>query len=143
MRKLVEDFWKGEHLKTATTSSIRRTSGGRICGKPAVTWIWYKENMYAPMEIERQQYYLETDELPLPHPYLQEPNLRSYRELPMRYAERGTVYRYERCGRAAGLLRVRGFTQDDAHHFCRPDQMPEEIDRTLRFSPAHAARISD
>jgi threonyl-tRNA synthetase len=58
---------------------------------------------------------------------------RSYRELPIRYAEMGTVYRYERSGVLHGLLRVRGFTQDDAHHFCRPDQMPDEIDFVLNF----------
>ncbi len=60
--------------------------------------------------------------------------MRSYRELPLRYAEEGTVYRYERSGVMHGLMRVRGFTQDDAHHFCRPDQMPGEIDFVLNFS---------
>ncbi len=68
------------------------------------------------------------------HVYIYKSHLRSYRELPIRYAERGTVYRYERSGVLHGLLRVRGFTQDDAHHFCRPDQMPAEIDFALNFS---------
>jgi threonyl-tRNA synthetase len=68
------------------------------------------------------------------HLYIYKSSLRSYRDLPLRYAEEGTVYRYERSGVLHGLMRVRGFTQDDAHHFCRPDQMPDEIDFTLNFS---------
>jgi threonyl-tRNA synthetase len=68
------------------------------------------------------------------HLHIYKSSLRSYRDLPMRYAEKGTVYRYERSGVLHGLMRVRGFTQDDAHHFCRPDQMPEEIDFVLGFS---------
>jgi threonyl-tRNA synthetase len=67
------------------------------------------------------------------HLQIYKSHTRSYRELPLRYAERGTVYRYEPSGTLHGLLRVRGFTQDDAHHFCRPDQMPEEIDFVLDF----------
>ena len=67
------------------------------------------------------------------HLHIYKSHTRSYRELPLRYAERGTVYRYERSGMLHGLLRVRGFTQDDAHHFCRPDQMPAEIDFVLEF----------
>jgi threonyl-tRNA synthetase len=68
------------------------------------------------------------------HLYIYKSSLRSYRDLPLRFAEEGTVYRYERSGVLHGLMRVRGFTQDDAHHFCRPDQMPAEIDFTLDFS---------
>jgi threonyl-tRNA synthetase len=67
------------------------------------------------------------------HLHIYKSRTRSYRDLPMRFAEQGTVYRYERSGVLHGLLRVRGFTQDDAHHFCRPDQMPDEIDFTLDF----------
>jgi threonyl-tRNA synthetase len=89
--------------------------------------------MYAPLDIEGQQYYLKPMNCPF-HVQIFKSRTRSYRDLPLRYAEWGTVYRYERSGVLHGLLRVRGFTQDDAHLFCRPDQMPEEIDRVLEFS---------
>lgn len=94
---------------------------------------FYKENMYAPISIEEQDYYLKPMNCPF-HLHIYKSQLRSYRDLPLRYAEKGTVYRYERSGVMHGLMRVRGFTQDDAHHFCRPDQMPDEIDFTLEFS---------
>ena len=94
---------------------------------------WYKDGMYTPLDIEGQEYYLKPMNCPF-HVEIYKNKIRSYRELPMRYAEWGTVYRYERSGVLHGLLRVRGFTQDDAHHFCRPDQMPEEIDFVLDFS---------
>jgi threonyl-tRNA synthetase len=89
--------------------------------------------MYSPLDIEGQEYYLKPMNCPF-HVEIYKNKIRSYRELPLRYAEWGTVYRYERSGVLHGLLRVRGFTQDDAHHFCRPDQMPEEIDFVLDFS---------
>jgi threonyl-tRNA synthetase len=94
---------------------------------------FYKENMYSPIEIEGQQYFIKPMNCPF-HLHIYKSGLRSYRDLPLRYAEKGTVYRYERSGVLHGLMRVRGFTQDDAHHFCRPDQMPEEIDFVLDFS---------
>jgi threonyl-tRNA synthetase len=89
--------------------------------------------MYSPLDIDGQQYYLKPMNCPF-HLYIYKSSLRSYRDLPLRYAEEGTVYRYERSGVLHGLMRVRGFTQDDAHHFCRPDQMPGEIDFVLNFS---------
>jgi threonyl-tRNA synthetase len=89
--------------------------------------------MYAPVDIEGQQYFLKPMNCPF-HVHIYKNAIRSYRDLPMRYAEEGTVYRYERSGVLHGLMRVRGFTQDDAHHFCRPDQMPAEIDFVLDFS---------
>jgi threonyl-tRNA synthetase len=94
---------------------------------------WYKDGMYSPLDIEGQEYYLKPMNCPF-HVEIYKNKIRSYRELPLRYAEWGTVYRYERSGVLHGLLRVRGFTQDDAHHFCRPDQMPDEIDFVLDFS---------
>ncbi|MBN1267279.1 MAG: threonine--tRNA ligase [Anaerolineales bacterium] len=94
---------------------------------------FYKENMYSPLDIEGQEYYLKPMNCPF-HLSIYKSQRRSYRELPIRYAEWGTVYRYERSGVLHGLMRVRGFTQDDAHIFCRPDQMPEEIDKVLAFS---------
>src|SRR5690606_6906435 len=79
-----------------------------------------------------QAYYLKPMNCPF-HMHIYADRLRSYRDLPLRLAEKGTVYRYERSGTLHGLLRVRGFTQDDAHHFCRPDQLEAEIDFTLNF----------
>ena len=89
--------------------------------------------MYAPIDIDGQEYYLKPMNCPF-HVQIFKAQLRSYRDLPLRFAEWGTVYRFERSGTLHGLTRVRGFTQDDAHLFCRQDQMPEEIDRVLSFS---------
>src|SRR5207253_2410654 len=89
----------------------------------------YKENMYAPMEMDNQEFYMKPMNCPF-HILIYKTKRRSYRELPLRWAELGTVYRYERSGVLHGLLRVRGFTQDDAHLFCRPDNMPERFDMT-------------
>ncbi|MGC8873688.1 MAG: threonine--tRNA ligase, partial [Chloroflexia bacterium] len=104
------------------------------------SWLWeqsghlnfYRENMYAPLTIDEQEYYLKPMNCPF-HIMMYRSRTRSYRELPLRWAELGTVYRYERSGVLHGLLRVRGFTQDDAHHFCRPDQIDGEILYCLDF----------
>ncbi len=118
---------------TVTTSSTPPHIGKAQLWETSGHLGFYKENMYSPVDIEGQQYYLKPMNCPF-HVYIYKSSLRSYRELPLRYAEEGTVYRYERSGVMHGLMRVRGFTQDDAHHFCRPDQMPEEIDFVLDFS---------
>jgi threonyl-tRNA synthetase len=94
---------------------------------------FYKENMYSPMDIEGEDYYVKPMNCPF-HIEIYKSHLRSYRDLPLRYAEYGTVYRFERSGVLHGLPRVRGFTQDDAHIFCRPDQIDDEISRALEFS---------
>ena len=88
--------------------------------------------MYSPMEVEGDQYIIKPMNCPF-HIMIYKNQIHSYRDLPIRMAEWGTVYRYERSGVLHGLLRVRGFTQDDAHLFCRADQMPAEIDRVLQF----------
>ncbi len=133
MRRVIEDFWNAEHQKAGYdfvyTPHIGRAQLWETSGHLG----FYKENMYAPIDIEGQQYYLKPMNCPF-HLYIYKSHLRSYRELPLRFAECGTVYRFERSGALHGLLRVRGFTQDDAHHFCRPDQMPAEIDFALNFS---------
>ncbi len=133
MRKTIEDFWNEQHEQSGYdfvyTPHIGRAQLWETSGHLG----FYKENMYAPIDIEGQQYYLKPMNCPF-HLYIYKSHLRSYRDLPLRYAENGTVYRYERSGVLHGLLRVRGFTQDDAHHFCRPDQMPAEIDFALNFS---------
>jgi threonyl-tRNA synthetase len=132
LRRQVEDFWNEQHER----------SGYDFVGSPHIgkAQLWqtsghldfYKDGMYSPLDIEGQQYYLKPMNCPF-HLHIYKNHTRSYRDLPLRYAEMGTVYRYERSGVLHGLLRVRGFTQDDAHHFCRPDQMPDEIDFVLDF----------
>lgn len=94
---------------------------------------FYREGMFAPIEVEGQEYYLKPMNCPF-HCKIFSALPKSYRDLPKRFAEWGTVYRFERSGTLSGLTRVRGFTQDDAHLFCREDQMPEEIDKVLAFS---------
>ncbi|NTW08517.1 MAG: threonine--tRNA ligase [Anaerolineaceae bacterium] len=132
VRHLAEEYCKKDHLENGydlvITPHIGRANLWNISGHLT----WFKENMYAPMKIDEDEYYAKPMNCPF-HIQIYKSKTRSYRDLPIRYAEWGTVYRYERAGVLHGLLRVRGFTQDDAHIFCRPDQMPEEIDRTLNF----------
>ncbi|HPG86692.1 MAG TPA: threonine--tRNA ligase, partial [Spirochaetales bacterium] len=94
---------------------------------------FYKEGMYSPMEIDEDDYYIKPMNCPF-HMMIYKNGVHSYRELPMRWAELGTVYRYERSGTLHGLMRVRGFTQDDAHIICTPEQIEDEIAEVLRFS---------
>jgi threonyl-tRNA synthetase len=132
IRKLMEDFSRQEHEKAGYEFVYSPHIGRAELWQTSGHLDWYKENMYAPIEIEGQEYYLKPMNCPF-HILIYQSDIRSYRDLPMRFAEWGTVYRYERGGVLHGLMRVRGFTQDDAHLFCRPDQMPEEIDRVLNF----------
>jgi threonyl-tRNA synthetase len=133
VRKLAEDFLRDEHQRGGYEFVYSPHIGKANLWETSGHLDWYEENMYAPLEIEGQKYYLKPMNCPF-HVHIFKSRTRSYRDLPMRYAEWGTVYRYERSGVLHGLMRVRGFTQDDAHLFCRPDQMPEEIDRVLQFS---------
>jgi len=133
VRKLAEDFLRDEHERGGYEFVYSPHIGKANLWETSGHLDWYQENMYAPLEIEGQQYYLKPMNCPF-HMHIYKNRTRSYRDLPMRYAEWGTVYRYERSGVLHGLMRVRGFTQDDAHLFCRPDQMPAEIDRVLQFS---------
>ncbi|MFP3959641.1 MAG: threonine--tRNA ligase [Spirochaetaceae bacterium] len=133
MRLAVEDYWRGMHLE----------NGYDLLYTPHVgkSWLWetsghldfYKENMYAPMELDNADYYAKPMNCPF-HIMIYKTQMRSYRDLPLRWGELGTVYRYERSGVLHGLLRVRGFTQDDAHIFCTPEQIEDEILTVLRFS---------
>ena len=133
VRKLAEDFAMAEHEKGGYEFVYSPHIGKAQLWKTSGHLDWYQENMYAPLDIEGQEYYLKPMNCPF-HVQIFKSRMRSYRDLPLRFAEWGTVYRYERSGVLHGLLRVRGFTQDDAHLFCRPDQMPDEIDRVLKFS---------
>jgi threonyl-tRNA synthetase len=133
IRKIAEDYCRAEHERGGYDFVYSPHIGRAHLWETSGHLDWYKENMYAPLDIEEQQYYLKPMNCPF-HLQIYKSQLRSYRDLPLRFAEWGTVYRYERSGVLHGLMRVRGFTQDDAHLFCRPDQMPEEIDRVLEFS---------
>jgi threonyl-tRNA synthetase len=126
LRRLIEDFWKDEHYKhdyeLLYTPHIARQDLWKTSGHLD----FYSENMYSSMAIDEVQYQLKPMNCPF-HIGIFNNQKRSYRELPVRWCELGTVYRYERAGALHGLLRVRGFTQDDAHIFCRPDQLEDEI----------------
>jgi len=132
IRKVAEDFCRAEHEKAGYDFVYSPHIGRSKLWQTSGHLEFFRENMYAPIEIDGQEYYLKPMNCPF-HILIYKSQLRSYRDLPLRFAEWGTVYRYERGGVLHGLLRVRGFTQDDAHIFCRPDQMPEEIDRVLNF----------
>lgn len=133
MRKIIENFWSEEHITNGYDFVYTPHIGKAQLWETSGHLGFYKENMYSPVDIDGQQYFLKPMNCPF-HLHIYKTSIRSYRDLPIRYAEEGTVYRYERSGVMHGLMRVRGFTQDDAHHFCRPDQMPEEIDFVLGFS---------
>jgi len=126
IRRVIEDFWKDEHVKRGYdivyTPHIAKLDLWRTSGH----WEFYRDYLYTPMEIEGQEYIVKPMNC-LGHILMYKTKLHSYRELPIRYAELGTVYRYERSGVLHGLSRVRGFTQDDAHIFCRFDQLENEV----------------
>ncbi len=133
VRKVIEDFWRDEHLKAGYqllyTPHIAKLDLWRKSGHLD----FYKENMFSPMEIDEIFYQLKPMNCPF-HIQVYKSELRSYRELPLRFAELGTVYRYERSGVLHGLLRVRGFTQDDAHIFCSEEHLEDEIQKVLDFT---------
>lgn len=135
IRLIIEDFWRKRHLD----------NGYQLIGTPHIgrSTLWetsghlgfYKESMYAPMEIDENEYFIKPMNCPF-HIQIYKSQMRSYRDLPLRWAELGTVYRYEKAGVLAGLFRVRGFTQDDAHIICTPEQIESEIKEVMRFSIA-------
>jgi len=126
IRQVIEDFWKEEHARRGYdivyTPHIAKLDSWKTSGH----WEFYRDYLFSPMEIEGQQYILRPVNC-VGHILIYKSRLRSYRNLPLRYAELGTVYRYEQTGVLHGLARVRGFTQDDAHIFCRSDQIEEEL----------------
>jgi threonyl-tRNA synthetase len=133
IRVLVEDFSRNAHLENGYEWVFSPHIGRAHLWHTSGHLDFYKESMYSPMDIEGEDYYAKPMNCPF-HIEIFKSHLRSYRDLPRRYAEYGTVYRFERSGVLHGLTRVRGFTQDDAHIFCRPDQVEEEINRALEFS---------
>ncbi len=130
VRKIIEDFWKEEHLKRGYELVVTPHIARRHLWKISGHLDFYAENMFAPMKIDEIEYQLKPMNCPF-HILIYKSRRRSYRELPIRWCELGTVYRYERSGVLHGLMRVRGFTQDDAHIFCREDQLEEEIFKCL------------
>ncbi|MFA5044071.1 MAG: threonine--tRNA ligase, partial [Kiritimatiellia bacterium] len=133
IRSLIEDFWHREHFRGGYELLYTPHIGRSLLWETSGHLGFYRESMYAPMEIDELQYFLKPMNCPF-HIQIYKSQLRSYRDLPLRWAELGTVYRYEKAGTLQGLLRVRGFTQDDAHLFCAPDQIEAEIERTIRFA---------
>ena len=133
IRNVIETFWRDRHYANGYellyTPHIGRSDLWRTSGHLD----FYKDAMYAPMDIDGTDYYAKPMNCPF-HIQIYKSRIRSYRELPLRWAELGTVYRYEKSGVLHGLLRVRGFTQDDAHIICAPEQIEEEIAEVLRFS---------
>ena len=133
IRNLIETYWRAEHYKNGYQLLYTPHIGQSILWETSGHLNFYKEGMYAPMEIDEKDYYAKPMNCPF-HIEIYRSKLRSYRELPCRWAELGTVYRYEKSGSLHGLLRVRGFTQDDAHIICTPEQIEDEIAEVLRFS---------
>ena len=133
VRRLIEDFWIAEHLKRGYEIVYSPHIAKLDLWKMSGHWELYREHLYSPMDVEGQEYLIKPMNCPA-HILMYKTRLRSYRELPIRWAELGTVYRYERSGVLHGLTRVRGFTQDDAHIFCRPDQLEDEVAGVLEFA---------
>jgi threonyl-tRNA synthetase len=133
VRLLIENFWREQHLQhgyqLVYSPHVARLDLWKTSGHVD----YYRENMFVPMKVEASEYQLKPMNCPF-HIMIYKSHMRSYRDLPIRYGELGTVYRYERTGVLHGLLRVRGFTQDDAHLFCRPDQIESEVSHVLDFT---------
>ncbi len=136
IRKQIEDYWRDEHVKggydLVYTPHIAKLDLWKTSGHTE----YYRDSMYSPIAIEDVEYQLKPMNCPF-HLTIYKSRLRSYRELPIRWAELGTVYRFERSGVLHGLMRVRGFTQDDAHIFCRLEQLEAEILQGSRLRHVH------
>jgi threonyl-tRNA synthetase len=133
VRLLIENFWREQHIQNGYDLVYSPHVARLDLWKTSGHLDYYRDNMFTPMKVEASEYQLKPMNCPF-HIMIYKSHLRSYRDLPIRYGELGTVYRYERTGVLHGLLRVRGFTQDDAHLFCRPDQIESEVSRVLDFT---------
>jgi len=133
IRVIIEDFWRAEHLKRGYDIVYTPHIAKLDLWKTSGHWEFYRDYLFSPMDIDEQQYLLKPMNC-LGHILIYKSQMRSYRSLPLRYAELGTVYRYERGGVLYGLARVRGFTQDDAHIFCRPDQVENEVTEVVKLA---------
>lgn len=144
--RTIEDFWYSEHLQNGYELVRTPHIGSRALWETSGHWNFYNDSMYSPIEVglsleetqqgkkaaSKEEYLLKPMNCPF-HVSLYNAQSHSYRELPFRWAECGTVYRYEKSGELSGLTRVRGFTQDDAHIICRQDQVEEELKKVVRF----------
>ncbi len=135
IRHLMETYWKEEHYKNGYQLLYTPHIGQSLLWETSGHLDFYREGMYSSMEIDERNYYVKPMNCPF-HIEVYRSKLRSYRELPLRWAELGTVYRYEKSGALHGLMRVRGFTQDDSHIICTPESIEDEIAEVLRFSLA-------
>ena len=133
IRSIMEDHWRNEHLSRGYELVYSPHIGKASLWETSGHLDFYRESMYDSMDVEGQEYFAKPMNCPF-HVHIFDSALRSYRELPVRYTEMGTVYRYERSGVLHGLMRVRGFTQDDAHIFCTPDQVEDEVVGVLDFA---------
>ena len=133
IRNLIETFWREEHFKRGYKIVYSPHIAKLDLWKTSGHWNFYRESMFTPIEIDGHEYLLKPMNCPFAA-LMFKTKLRSYRDLPMRWGELGTVYRYERSGVLHGLLRVRGFTQDDAHIYCTPDQLKSEIVNVIEFA---------
>ncbi|HCM16067.1 MAG TPA: threonine--tRNA ligase [Candidatus Cloacimonas sp.] len=133
IRHLIEAYWKDAHLRNGYKLVYSPHVGRSNLWETSGHLGFYKENMYSKMDVESQDYYIKPMNCPF-HLSIYNASHHSYRELPVRLAELGTVYRYERSGVLHGLMRVRGFTQDDAHIICTPDQVSDEVEKLIVFS---------
>ncbi len=133
IRSIIEDFWRREHYRAGYELLYSPHIGRAQLWETSGHLGFYSENMYAPMDVDGGDYYVKPMNCPF-HIQIYKNSKRSYRELPLRWAELGTVYRYEKSGVLHGLLRVRGFTQDDAHIFCTPERIQDEVRTTVAFA---------
>ncbi len=133
IRAVIEEYWRREHFREGYDLLFTPHIGRATLWEKSGHLGFYAQNMYAPMCIDEREYYVKPMNCPF-HIQVYRSRPRSYRDLPLRWAEMGTVYRYEKTGVLHGLLRVRGFTQDDAHIICTPDQMIAEIRRAVRLA---------
>ena len=132
LRKLIEDFWRDEHLANGYELVMTPHIARRALWERSGHTDFFTENMYEPMNVDGVPYLIKPMNCPF-HLLIYKTRVRSYKELPIRWAELGTVYRYERSGVLHGLLRVRGFTQDDAHILCTREQLDSETKRVINF----------
>jgi len=133
LRNLIEDYWKGVHLQNGYELLAIPHIAKKDLWVTSGHWDFYRENMYSPMKVDDVDYIVKPMNCP-GHILIYKSQTRSYRDLPLKWAEMGTVYRYERSGVLHGLMRVRGFTQDDAHIFCTKEQIEEQILEILKLA---------
>lgn len=131
LRKIIEDYLYRELASEGYQWLVTPHIGNLNLWKTSGHWQLYRENMYSPIKIDEEEYMLKPMNCPF-HIKIYSSKIRSYKDLPLKYAELGTVYRYERSGTLHGLTRVRGFTQDDAHIICTPEQLSDEVEKLLK-----------